>query len=347
MSAEAGAPRHGTGSARTSDPLEWMSAPRSRARRVGACLGARSCTSGRPSANPTAARPGRASAPRGAGPPRSADWRRGTSVAGSGPHGAAGRHPRPRRTARPTPARSLRGRSPRTRCRNSRRAASGNTTPGDPSAATAPGPPRRRPSGAGRRSGPVPESGPAAPRCGGPRGPAAGRSQRSGRGAPPDAGPVFETRPIGLPPRGDRVRVALAGDARGLLRGEAAVAAPRAEIPGVEPDAERLVDQGRPARPGPEVGREPVLRRLVGHPPADDLLLGDRQLGRPSRRGAGEETLPTLLPVRGDPTPHRAGVDPEELGNLPGGVPIEDPLHGAESAVFQLRWRSFVSHTRE
>jgi hypothetical protein len=57
--------------------------------------------------------------------------------------------------------------------------------------------------------------------------------------------------------------------------------------------------------------------------------------------------LPTLLPVCGDPTPHRAWVDPEELSNFLGGVPIEDPLHGKESAVFQLRWRAFVSHARE
>src|SRR5512135_2735198 len=259
------------------------------------------------------------------------------SVAGSGPLGASSRHPRRPPTASPTPATSLRGRLPHTSCQSSHQAAFGSTTPVAPAGARATAPPRRRPSDE-CRTGPSPGSGPAAPRCGGPGGPSAGHSHRSGRCGPPGAGPFFDAWPLGLEPRGDHLGVTLARDAAGFLRGEAPGAEPGAEIPRVELDAELLADQLRQARPSPQVGREPVLRRLVGQPSSDDLLLGSRQLGWPARCRAGVQTWPTLLPVCGDPPPDGPGVDAEELGDFLGGVPFQDALNGEAAAMFQVRW---------
>jgi hypothetical protein len=48
-----------------------------------------------------------------------------------------------------------------------------------------------------------------------------------------------------------------------------------------------------------------------------------------------------------DPATDRTGVDIEELGDLRGGVPFQDPLYREEAAMFQLRRWAFVSHDRE
>src|SRR5262249_59478163 len=82
-------------------------------------------------------------------------------------------------------------------------------------------------------------------------------------------------------PRGDRTRVALAGDPLGLLGGEPAVPQPRAERPRVEPDGELLVDQLGQTGGGPQFGGEPVLEGAAPQPPQDDLLLADAELAGP------------------------------------------------------------------
>src|SRR4051794_39260392 len=110
--------------------------------------------------------------------------------------------------------------------------------------------------------------------------PSASRSRRSRRFWLAAAAPFFDARPIGLQPRGDRLWVPLAGDALGLLRAEPTPPQPGAEVLRVESDAELLEDQPGQARGGPQLGIEPVLRRAVGQPSPDDLLLGERQLGR-------------------------------------------------------------------
>ena len=157
----------------------------------------------------------------------------------------------------------------------------------------------------------------------------------------------FDARPVGGQPRGNRLRVALARNPPGLLRGEPAVAKPDGHILRVEVDTELLADHVGHPRPGPQVGREPVVGRLVCQPPADELLLGAGQLRRPARRRPGDQTRPTRLSIRGDPAPHRAGIDAEELGDLLGRVPLQDALDGKEATMFQFRRRALVSHARK
>ena len=89
-----------------------------------------------------------------------------------------------------------------------------------------------------------------------------------------------------------------------------------------------LADQAGQPRPGPQIGREPVLGRLVGQPSADDLLLGMGQLGRPTHRWPSNQTLFTNLPELSDPSPHRAGIATEEVGDFLGRVPLQNALDG-------------------
>jgi hypothetical protein len=130
----------------------------------------------------------------------------------------------------------------------------------------------------------------------------------------------------------------------GLPRGEPPVPRPHAEIPRREPDGEFLLDQLAEPRAGPRLGLEPLLPRALGQPPADDLLLGGGQSGRPARDGAGEEALCPSFSMRGDPTTDRTRSDREGLGNLLDGVSREDSLDGRQAAAFMCFGRTSVSH---
>src|SRR5205823_13236496 len=139
-----------------------------------------------------------------------------------------------------------------------------------------------------------------------------------------------------LPPRSTlfpyttlfRSRVALAGDALGLLRGEPPVPQPAAEVPGVEADPELLRDQVGQPRAGPERGGEAVFGRALGQPPPHDLLLGGGELPRPSGDGPGGEPRVAVLPEGGHPAPHGRGLDPQEVGDLLRRVPLQQGLDG-------------------
>src|SRR5512135_1312074 len=153
-----------------------------------------------------------------------------------------------------------------------------------------------------------------------------------------DAGPVRGA------PRGDRPRVALAGDALGLLGGAATALQPGAEGAGVEPDAALLLDQWGQPGGGPQLGREPVRRGAAAQPPQDDLLLGEGEFARPARYGAGPQALRASVPERGEPPPYRPGRDAEELGDFVGRVPFEGSLDGELTAMLQLVGGAFGSH---
>src|SRR5512135_650770 len=285
MSVDAAAedPSHARSSAATPDRPGSPTTRRPRARRVGSHLAGRSCTTANTSANSTAVRPGRAEASRAGTSPRSVDPPSGPAIGQSGPTCACCLRPRSPRPARATPATTPPGTPPNTSCRSSRRPTSGRTAPGGPGAARATLRRRPRLSHACRSVGPIWASAPAAPRCGGPAGPSASHSRRSQRGGPPGVGPFFDARPLELEPRGDLLRVALPGDSLGLLRGEATGPHPGAEILRVEADAELLSDQFGEAWSGPQLGSEPMLRRVLGQPASDDLLLRRRELGRAAR----------------------------------------------------------------
>ena len=59
--------------------------------------------------------------------------------------------------------------------------------------------------------------------------------------------------------------------------------------------------------------------------------------GRPGT-GRARRPSPPSFAVRGDPTPDRAGIDAEELGDLLRRVSLEDSLDGEKAAMFQFRW---------
>lgn len=115
----------------------------------------------------------------------------------------------------------------------------------------------------------------------------------------------------------------------------------------MEVDAELLLDELGQAWSGPQFGREPVLRRVLAQPAADDLLLRTGQLGRAARYGPRPEPVGALLGELGEPTPDRPGRDVEELGNLVGGVSFEMPSDGELAAMFQFRGCAFGSHAPE
>jgi hypothetical protein len=88
-----------------------------------------------------------------------------------------------------------------------------------------------------------------------------------------------------------------------------------------------------------------MLPRAVGQPPPDDLLLEERQLGRAARGGVGPQAPLALPPGCGDPAADRPGIDAEDLGDLLGGIPLQDAWDGKQSAAFEFRRGSCVSQT--
>jgi hypothetical protein len=88
-----------------------------------------------------------------------------------------------------------------------------------------------------------------------------------------------------------------------------------------------------------------MLPRAVGQPSPDDLLLEERELGRAARGGAGPQAPLALVPVCGDPAADRPRLDIEELGDLLGGIPLQDALDGKKSSAFEFRRGACVSHT--
>jgi len=82
--------------------------------------------------------------------------------------------------------------------------------------------------------------------------------------------------------------------------------------------------------------------QTVLHLPAG-LVIGLRRR-RPARRRPGDQARPARLAIRGDPTPYRAGIDVEELGDLLGRVPLQDALDG-EKATCQ--WKPIAESPKE
>jgi hypothetical protein len=103
----------------------------------------------------------------------------------------------------------------------------------------------------------------------------------------------------------------------------------------VEADAELLLDEPGQAWGRPQLGREAVLDRVVGQPPAGDLPLDGGQLGRPTGHGLRHQAVGTLPSERGDPATDAAGSHAEEVGDLLDGIPLVDSLDGEATAVLQ------------
>jgi hypothetical protein len=157
----------------------------------------------------------------------------------------------------------------------------------------------------------------------------------------------FDARPVGLEPRGDRLRVALAGHSFGLLRGEPSLPQPGAEISRVEPDVELLADQLPQPHRRPEFGLETMVRRAVVQPAEGDLLLGRGELAGPPRDRPEDEAVVPPVAERGQPTPHSGRIDPEEVGDLLGRVSVGNALDGEPPSVFQLVRRTGSPHAEQ
>ena len=101
-------------------------------------------------------------------------------------------------------------------------------------------------------------------------------------------------------------------------------------------DPPLLLDDLGEAWGGPQFGGEAMLGRTIGQPAPDDLLLGGRQFGWPSGHGSCRQSGGPL-PLEGrDPTANAAGIDAEEVSDLPGGVAVEDAFDGETPTVFQF-----------
>src|SRR5262249_56595325 len=102
--------------------------------------------------------------------------------------------------------------------------------------------------------------------------------------------------------------------------GVAALPQPGGQVVGVEADAELLLDQLGQPRGAPQLGGEAVLRRVVGQPAADDLLLSGGQLRRPSRDRVRRHARGSTPAAGGYPTSDGAPIDAEEVGYLAGRI---------------------------
>jgi hypothetical protein len=122
----------------------------------------------------------------------------------------------------------------------------------------------------------------------------------------------------------------------GLLRGESATTEPDGQVLRMEADAEFLADHVGEPRPGPQIGREPVLGWLVGQPSANDLFLRGGQLGRPARGGTGHQTGDAPCAEGGKPTRNGRTMDAEEVGDLRDGISLADSLQGEMPSAFEF-----------
>src|SRR4051812_30369786 len=211
----------------------------------------------------------------------------------------------------------------------------GRPSPTDRATASTTTPPPPTPSPGVRPSAPAEADGRTTPSSVAPGGPSAARSRPSGRGARPVGVPFFDARPVLGQPPGDGLVVALAVDAPGLLRGVAALPQPGSQVVGVEANAELLLDQLGQAWGGPQLGGEAVLRRVVGQPAADDLLLGGGQLRTPSRDRLRRQASGAVLAEGSHPTSDGAPIDANEVGHFPDRVSVFHALHGQASAKLQ------------
>jgi hypothetical protein len=80
-----------------------------------------------------------------------------------------------------------------------------------------------------------------------------------------------------------------------------------------------------------------MLGGVVGQPPKDDLLLGDRQFPRSAGRGTDRKPSGSQRPEGSDPTRHGGAMDAEEVGDVLDRVSVENALDGEESSALQFR----------
>jgi len=112
-------------------------------------------------------------------------------------------------------------------------------------------------------------------------------------------------------------------------------------------DSELLLNQTDQTRGGPEFVLEPMFGGALVQPTPDDLLLVRSQLPWPTWNRPGDESRLASVPERGHPAPHGRRIDPEEIGDLLGRVPLDDALHGETTPVFQFVRCALGSHNRQ
>jgi hypothetical protein len=87
-----------------------------------------------------------------------------------------------------------------------------------------------------------------------------------------------------------------------------------------------------------------MRRRALVQPTPDDLLMGGGEFPRPAWNWSGDESVFASVPEGGDPAPDGRGIDPQEIGDLLGRVPLETASHRETTPVLQLVRCAFGSH---
>lgn len=104
----------------------------------------------------------------------------------------------------------------------------------------------------------------------------------------------------------------------------------------MEADAPFLLADLGQAWGRPQCGGEAMLGRALDQPSAYDLLLGSGQFRWPSGHGSCRQTGQPLPPEGRDPTANAAGIDAEKLGDLRGGVAVENTCDGETPTVLKF-----------
>jgi hypothetical protein len=113
-------------------------------------------------------------------------------------------------------------------------------------------------------------------------------------------------------------------------------------VPHSEPSANQI---GHTAS-RPQIGSEPVSRRLLRNPLQDRLFLGRSQKPRSPRRWFRGESGGALFPVSGHPFGDGYRMDAQKLRNRHLRPTIPEFLDGGPSPRFQFESSSFASHPK-
>lgn len=112
----------------------------------------------------------------------------------------------------------------------------------------------------------------------------------------------------------------------------------------MELDPQLLPDHMGHAARRPQIGVEAVLRRLLGQPPENLLLLGGAQERRATGVRFAGEAFVTIGPVRPDPLVDRDRMDPEKGRDVGLTPTVDDPLHRLSAPSFHARCGSCFIH---
>jgi hypothetical protein len=106
-----------------------------------------------------------------------------------------------------------------------------------------------------------------------------------------------------------------------------------------------LADQlGQPFA-SPQLGGETVHRGTVLQPAQGDFLLGGRQFAGTTSNSKGSQSVPAMCHEELPPTLYAAAIHVQKIGDLLGGIPIQEAPDREEPTVLKCSGRTLASHT--